>query len=318
MHTRNFKLFILLALCFTKGTFAQTSMDSSMAVDIGGIKQWINISAKDNSKPILLFLGGGPGESNIGARDYFTKKLQDEFVVVLWDQRESGKTLELNPSPQPLTVDRYVQDTHELITYLLHEFKRPKLYLVGFSWGTVLGINMAQQYPDLLYAYVAVSQLVYQQKSEQLLLQRLKRQATDAKNQTAISELSHVKIPFQTKDDLFYQRKWLFAFSSNPIPEEEVKRAIGELSNPLFILGVQAGKIDFTKKVPALGCPVYFFVGRNDYQTNHDMTDSYYQQLKAKNKHIYWFEHSAHAVPFNEPDLFQETIIIKVLPETYK
>jgi pimeloyl-ACP methyl ester carboxylesterase len=313
-----FRFSIILILFFTESAFAQTSIDTSMAVNIGGIKQWINISAKDASKQLLLFLGGGPGESSINNKDYFTKKLQEHFIVVIWDQRESGKTLQLNASPVPLTVNRYWQDTHELITYLLHRYNRPKLYLVGFSWGTVLGIKMAQQYPNLLYAYIAVSQLVYQQKSEQLLLQRLKEKAATAKNQTALNELSLVKIPFENKDQLYYQRKWLFAFSNNPISDAELKRAFAELSDSLFELGVEAGKIDFTKKIQTLQCPVYFFVGRNDYQTNHEQTFSYYEQLKAKNKHFYWFEKSAHVVPFTEPDLFQQTIIDKVLPETYK
>jgi pimeloyl-ACP methyl ester carboxylesterase len=194
--------FAIIILFFSNSAFAQTSIDTSMAVNIGGIKQWINISTKDASKPLLLFLGGGPGESNIAAKDYFTGKLQEHFVVVLWDQRESGKTRQLNPSPQPLTVDRYQQDTHELIIYLLHRFKRPKLYLVGFSWGTVLGIKTAQQYPNLLYAYIAVSQLVHQVKSERMLLQRLKEYAATTKNQTALRELSLVKIPFENKDQL--------------------------------------------------------------------------------------------------------------------
>jgi pimeloyl-ACP methyl ester carboxylesterase len=166
--------FAITALLFSTNTvLAQTTIDTAFAVPIGGINQWINISTKDASRPLLLFLNGGPGESAMGARDYFTGKLQERFIVVLWDQRESGKTLQLNVSPQPLTVDRYLKDTHELITWLLRRFKRPRLYLVGFSWGTVLGIETAQQYPSLLYAYTGVSQLVYQVKSEQRLLQRL-------------------------------------------------------------------------------------------------------------------------------------------------
>jgi pimeloyl-ACP methyl ester carboxylesterase len=250
----------------------------------------------------------------MGARDYFTNKLQERFVVVLWDQRESGKTLQLNASPQPLTVDQYLKDTHELITWLLHRFKRPRLYLVGFSWGTVLGIKMAQQYPDLLYAYIGVSQLVHQAKSEQLLLQRLKNQAATTNNQTALKELSLVKIPFENKDQLYYQRKWLFAFGDNHISPSDLKKAFDDLPISLFNLSNEAGKIDFAKQIPSLQCPVYFFVGRNDYQTNHELTYSYYQQLKAKNKHFYWFEKSAHLVPFTEPDLFQQTIIDKVTP----
>jgi pimeloyl-ACP methyl ester carboxylesterase len=97
-----------------------------------------------------------------------------------------------------------------------------------------------------------------------------------------------------------------------------LKRDFDELPNSLFRLGVAAGKIDFTKEIPALGCPVYFFAGRNDYQTNHELTYSYYQRLNAKDKHFYWFEKSAHVVIGTEPDLFQETIIGKVFPETYK
>jgi pimeloyl-ACP methyl ester carboxylesterase len=220
---RSFK-FAIAALLFSMNTvLAQTSIDTALAVPIGGIKQWINISTRDNTKPLLLFLNGGPGETAMGARDYFTNKLQERFVVVLWDQRESGKTLQLNPSPQPLTVARYQQDTHELINYLLHRFKRPKLYLVGFSWGTVLGIKMAQQYPNLLYAYIGVSQLVHQTKSEQLLLQKLKNQAAKTKNQTALKELSLVKIPFENKDEVYYQRKWLFAFGDNHISPADHK-----------------------------------------------------------------------------------------------
>jgi pimeloyl-ACP methyl ester carboxylesterase len=288
-----------------------------MAVDIGGIKQWINISTKDTSKPLLLFLGGGPGESYIAYKDYFTKELQEHFTVVIWDQRESGKTLQLNASRVPLTVDRFTQDTHELITYLLQRFHRPKLYLVGFSWGTVLGLKMAQQCPTLLYAYVAVSQMVNQNKSEQMLLQWLKGQAATAKNQTALQELSLVKVPFENKDEVYYQRKWLFHFINKSVPDSVLKQYFATLPNSMFMLSNEAAKINFPKEVQALQCPIYFFARRNDYQTNHELTYSYYQQLKAKHKHFYWFEKSAHTVPFTEPDLFQQIIIDTVLPETY-
>jgi pimeloyl-ACP methyl ester carboxylesterase len=182
----------------------------------------------------------------------------------------------------------------------------------------VLGLKMAQQYPNLLYAYVAVSQMVDQEKSEQLLLQRLKEQAATAKNQTALQELSLVRIPFENTDELYSQRKWLFHFTNNPVPHSVLKQYFSTYPNSLFKLGNEASKINFPKEVQSLQCPVYFFVGRNDYQTNHELTYSYYQQLKAKNKHFYWFERSAHTVPFTEPDLFQQIIIDTVLQETYK
>jgi pimeloyl-ACP methyl ester carboxylesterase len=309
---------VLFINLYTGKVFAQTSIDTSMAVSIGGIRQWINISSNDTSKPLLLFLSGGPGDSDMDNKDRFTKELQKQFIVVIWDQRESGRTLQLNASPEPLTIDRYQKDTHELITYLLHHFHRPKLYLTGFSWGTVLGLKVAYQDPELLYAYISVSQLVHQNKSEQLLLERSKEQATAKGNQNALAELSLVSVPFESKDQLYYQRKWLFTFSKIPVSSSALRKAFDKFSDSMFILFREAGNIDFTEQVQALQCPIYFFVGRNDYQTNHELTYSYYQQLKAENKHFYWFEKSAHLVPYTESELFQQTIIDIVLPETFK
>jgi pimeloyl-ACP methyl ester carboxylesterase len=163
-----------------------------------------------------------------------------------------------------------------------------------------------------------VSQLVHQNKSERLLLGRLKEQATAKGNKTALAELSLVRIPFESKDQLYYQRKWLFAFSKNPVSSSVLRKVVDKFPGSMFNLFREAGNIDFTQEVQELQCPVYFFVGRNDYQTNHELTSSYYQQLKAANKHIYWFEHSAHLVPYTEAGLFQRTIIDKVLPETFK
>src|SRR5580692_637267 len=82
---RSFRFAIAGLLFATNSVLAQTPIDTSLAVRIGGIKQWINISTRDNAKPLLLFLNGGPGESAMGAREYFTNKLQERFVVVLWD-----------------------------------------------------------------------------------------------------------------------------------------------------------------------------------------------------------------------------------------
>ena len=200
---------------------------------------------------------------------------------------EIREILLLNASPLPLTVDLDVKDTHEIIKYLLKRFNCPKLYLAGFSWGTVLGIKIAQQNPSLLYAYVAISQLVDQKRSEQILLQRLKTQAIGKKNQTALTELSFIKIPIENRDHLFYEIKWMLYFDNSKVSDTALRKSLNEFSNSMFLLFIQAAKIDFTKIVRSLQCPIYFFAGRNDFITNHDLTYSFYQQIKDKNKHFY-------------------------------
>src|SRR5687767_15501579 len=84
--------------------FGQVPIDSTGTFIIGGIKQFVTVKSKNNTKPLLLFLHGGPGNSVIHYADKFTSKLKEHFIVIQWDQREAGRTLTLNRSPQPLTT----------------------------------------------------------------------------------------------------------------------------------------------------------------------------------------------------------------------
>jgi pimeloyl-ACP methyl ester carboxylesterase len=180
-------------------------IDIDQIITIGGIKQYIRIKGKDDSKPILLILHGGPGGSLLSKTDQMTGNLQQHFVVVQWDQRETGETLKLNKSPQPLTLSLFYNDTHDIIDTLLKKFQKPKLYLAGYSWGSGLGFYIADKYPELLYAYIAISPVIDQWRSDSISLAMLK----ETMGKKARSELSHVKIPFENWEQLYYHRKWL-------------------------------------------------------------------------------------------------------------
>ena len=140
----------------------------SQAVEIGGIKQWINIKGTNGSNPVLLFLHGGPGNSAMSYAERFTNELQKHFVVVQWDQRESGRTAKLNTSDKPLTVAVMEEDAVDMINYLRTRFSQDKIYLMGHSWGGFLGLTVAANHPELLKAFMAISPMVYQVESERL------------------------------------------------------------------------------------------------------------------------------------------------------
>lgn len=287
-----------------------SAIDTSEVVEIGGINQFITLKGNDQKKPLLLFLHGGPGKSLIGVAETFNDELIDHFVVIHWDQRESGKTLEMNTSNEELTYEILQSDTYELIQYLLNKFNRKKLYLASHSWGSVLGFHIAQNYPELLHAYIPISPIVHQAEHTALTIKMLKKWAWKNDNKTAIKELNTVNIPLQTQDDLFYQQKWLFIyngadFATKPGFREEYY----DWMAVWFPVVIRSFQNNLFETVPELNCPIYFLEGRGDKQKSHYVANRYYKKLDTDFKKFYWFEDSGHTIFNTEPKKLQETII---------
>jgi pimeloyl-ACP methyl ester carboxylesterase len=305
--------YFLILILISNQSFCQKPVERSDTIEIGGIKQYIRIKGKDISNPILLFLHGGPGSSLMGKADKFTDRLQEHFVVVQWDQRETGETLKLNKSSRPLTVKLFFDDTHDLIDTLLTQFHRPKLYLAGYSWGTVLGFHIADKYPELLYAYIAISPVINNWKSEQLALDMLKEKMGNKANK----ELSQVKVPFENVEQLYYHRKWLFKYSGQKLVSISFRKGfVRAWGTTWFKVWTEACSENLFESLPTIDCPVYFFAGEKDYQTNHTITEEYYDKVLAPKKDLFLFAEAGHGLPETDPGQFQEMIIDKVLPET--
>jgi pimeloyl-ACP methyl ester carboxylesterase len=275
------------------------------AVQINGIKQWLSIKGS-SEKPILLFLHGGPGNSVMGYADKFTNKLAENFLIVLWDQRESGQTIHLNHSPVPLSVKLFVSDGVEVIQHLTKRFQKKKIFLMGHSWGGFLALRLAQEVPDLIEACVAMSPMVDQIRSEQMALEWMKQQAVAGSNTTAIDELAKVKIPFETTEDLFLHRKWLALLGHRKPPDHDFVEA---WSITWLYLFMEASRMNLFQVAPSYRCAVYFFVGRNDYQTNFKVTEEYFNAIEAPQKKLIWFEKSAHSPNMTETKKFQQVTL---------
>ncbi|MBB2148096.1 alpha/beta fold hydrolase [Pedobacter gandavensis] len=294
-------------------------IDTTEVLKIGGIKQFIKLQGADQTKPLLLFLHGGPGTSLIPVADTFTDKLKAEFVVVQWDQREAGETLKLNPSPEKLSLVLLQNDTDELIKYLLKKFNRKKLFLVSHSFGSMLGFNFAVKHPELLYAYIPISGIVDQRKSEQLTMEMLNKWAQETKNDTAVKELALVKLPFENEDDLFYSQKWLFIHNGVDFAKEaSFKVKYHDWLAIWFPMWKQSVKNNLFKTLPVLKCPVYFIEGIGDQQKSHYIVEDYYRFLKAPKKNMFWFEKSGHTVFNSEPEKLQQVIIDEILPAAFQ
>jgi pimeloyl-ACP methyl ester carboxylesterase len=307
------KFFLFFLLVNTR-SFCQKPIDTSAIIAIGGIKQYIQIKGKDDSKPILLFLHGGPGGSLLRKTESITGKLQQHFVVVQWDQRETGETLKLNRSSQPLTLSLFYNDTHDLIDTLLTKFQKPKLYLAGYSWGSGLGFYMADKYPELLYAYLAISPVINQWRSDSISLAMLK----EMMGNKARSELSQVNIPFENAEQLYYHRKWLLKHEGQKFVSISLRKSFVQAwAATWFNVFSRACDINLFESLPTINCPVYFFAGEKDYNTNSSITRDYFNKVAAPQKDLFLFANAGHGLLETNPGLFQDIIIDKILPETF-
>jgi proline iminopeptidase len=186
-------------------------------VRIGGIDQWVSIRGADRRNPVLLYIHGGPGYVSIPMSWWFTHGLEEYFTVVQWDQRATGKTYLLTDPAKiapTLTRERMIADTEEMAAWARREFSKDKIFVLGHSWGSFLGLQLAEHHPEWLYAYIGVCQLIDGPESER----RGWRFAMDAArrdgNAEAVRELEAITpygAPGQTIPikDIYVERKWV-------------------------------------------------------------------------------------------------------------
>lgn len=312
-------LILFIAVLFSNNLLAQaqTSYDT---VSVGNIKQVISYSG-NKDLPLILFLHGGPGSSRMKQAEVFSNILQKHFQVVQWDQRETGRTLAINKSSVPITLKLMENDTYQLIKLLLKKFNHKKLYLAGESWGTVPGFKMAEKHPELLNAYIAFSPVVNQIKSEQIVLEKLKTDAKEKGNIQAQKELNTVKVPFSKSEQMYYSRKWMFSYDGHPFADKDttaLKQYIEDWSKTWMPTWNEAMKQNLFTELPKINCPVYFFLGVKDLQTNFNIAKDYFKILRAPEKDIFTFENAGHSVLTEEAEQVQKIIIDKILKKTDK
>ena len=142
----------------TQGNIIPGSVSEKVWIDINGIKQGMFIRGEDIQNPVLLYLHGGPGTPLFQFISYLEKeeRLERYFTVCYWDQRGAGMTYDKSTDPTTMTVDQLVEDTREVTEYLKSRFGQNKIYLLGHSWGSYLGVKTIEKYPENYLAYIGI------------------------------------------------------------------------------------------------------------------------------------------------------------------
>lgn len=322
-------LLILFIPSRTPKIDGNNSVASIEKIELGGIDQYILIRGKDVNNPILLYLHGGPGYSQISFARKYQEELEDSFIVVNWDQRGSGMSYSFDIPKESMNREQFIEDTKELIDYLCEKYDKEKLFLAGHSWGSELGLYVTNQYPEKVAAFISIGQVVNGLESEAVSYDFVLEEAQKENNQKALEDLKKIgRPPYKNiVSDTMTQRKWLTKYggverkvntlkdiilSSIFSPEytgiDGLKFALGSKFTADTMWG-QNTDVDFIRDLPEAKVPIYFCAGRYDYNTPSILIEKYFNNIVAPEKEIIWFEESAHFPHIEEPGKFAELAI---------
>lgn len=278
-------------------------------VDLNGREEWITIRGRDASKPVLLYLGiGGPGAGGFPATAMNLKPLEEHFVVVNWDQPGTGKSYGAAPI-ETLTVDNFIDDAHTLTGLMKTRFRQDKIYVLGLSWGTILGTKLVQQYPEDYYAYVGTGQMVNTTENDRMGYQLALDLTAQQGNHKLHDRLQSYGQPpyagsgmttkYAAYNNVLFEQMGSLRLEMVLLLAPQFSREYGLIDKFNFGRGLvrsfavvypQLQELDFTTQAVQMQVPMYFLVGRQDVNAYASLVEGYYHILQAPYKELIWLE----------------------------
>ena len=322
-----------LVLRLSAKATAAVSIKRSEHLTLDGTKMYLLGRGADRSAPVLVWLHAGPGGAERPLFRYFNSELENHFVVVYWDQRGAGRSFDPKADPHRLTIAQHVVDLDAVVDHLRQSLGQDKIIVMGHSWAAALGLLYAQAHPDKVSAFVGVNPVVSTREGQQAEYDFVLAEASRRKDNGALAHLRKIGPPpykklgqvlameklVQRYGGVFHEeprRTWIMvrAIFSDLVTTWEIARLIHANHLSLEAMNEEPLGLGLAGSVPSASVPVLFFLGRYDQHTDGKLPATYFATLCAPVKRLVWFEKSAHNVPFEEPRLFNATVVRELQP----
>jgi proline iminopeptidase len=314
----------------------------SETVWIGGIDQVITIRSQDLRNPVLIYFHGGPGFVETPLDWWWDRGWDEYFTVIHWDQRNAGKTFTASGANDPatLTPERFQRDAEEVVQWALQRFGKRKLFVLGHSWGSMLGLKLAAVHPEWLHAYIGMGQATNSSESERRGWAWSLAKAKADGNETAVRELQSIA-PYATGggplpvDAIMTQRKWLNHYGgaawrrdgggfeaaaiklSPDYSDDDVRNAFkGQPPVTQALLPIILSTDLST--IRDLKTPLILLLGRHDINVSSEVAAEWFATVRAPSKRLVWFERSGHHVTSEEPGKLLNALITYARPIAVK
>lgn len=330
-------LLLVLSLWLSSGNTPEggTRIARKGWVEIGGIRQGYFIRGEKERNPVLLFLHGGPGSPELPMIKHTL--LENHFTVCYWDQRGAGMTFRADTDPRSMTIEQFVEDTRQLTDSLRAWYGVEKIYLMGHSWGSYLGIKTIEKYPERYEAYFGIGQVCHQLESERLAYDYIVAQARrKGDTQTAQAFEAYDKYAADFPSDAYLLRVRTHGMNRYGvgIKHKDTSMAgiaadllyyrgytLGDkwnyLQGTLFSLQTMFRQViddNLFESSRRFEVPVYVLQGKYDYQVSYELAKQYVETIEAPKKGFFTFEESAHSPNIEEPERFVETVCSLIQP----
>jgi len=317
-------LFIACLCNFSTHAQKQDAIEEFFDLEINGCKQRLLIQSDNPDKnPILLYLHGGPGSSAMMYSYLYANRLKRNFTFGNWDMRGTALSLHEGMDSTKVNQKQIADDALFLIHYLMNKYHKKKIYLLGHSFGSVLGMYMVNNYPELFHAYIGVGQVINYKKSVPVVYDWLHQKLMDENDTIALSRIEKDHFPYI---DLIVKYGAHHQLSINL--DSVIKNSPFYFNGYLDLLkkGKHYSATNVGKNPDIFGnpgdikktnVPLYFFEGKNDHviACAPELVVDYCKTVDAPIKKIIWFNNSAHYINVEEPNKFQNELI-KILKAT--
>jgi pimeloyl-ACP methyl ester carboxylesterase len=314
-------------------------VEELLEIPVGGTRQWISVRGRDRDNPILLVIHGGPASPEMPSSWWFQGGWEDYFTVVEWDQRGSGKTYDANDPKlirPTLSLGRIVADAGEVVQYLRSRYGKQKIFVLGHSWGSLVGLQLAHEHPEWLYAYIGMGQVINGRVGEHVGYETTLRIAEQTGNAKAVAELKSIA-PYPNADGslpldkINKERTWSVAFGGltwgrkNLDYYSDLAQFAPEYSEAVVAAIDKGSRLSLGPLLPDLlnfdysnvlewRCPIVIFAGRHDFTTPSPVVAAWFARIHAPTKKFVWFENSAHMIMFEEPGRMLVHLVEDVRP----
>ena len=314
-------------------------LQATETVRIGGIDQVMTVRSQDLRNPVLIYFHGGPGFVETPLDWWWDRGWDEYFTVVHWDQRNAGKTYTASgpADPATLTAAQYQADAEQVVQWALKRFGKQKLFVLGHSWGSMMGLKLAAAHPEWLHAYIGMGQGTNGLESERRGWIWTMQQARADNNADAIRELQAIA-PYAEKPGplpvqaIITQRKWLNHYGgamwrrpqgasveiaamklSPDYSDADMRNAFkGQPAVTQALLPTILSEDLST--IRELKVPLLLLNGRHDINVSSEVAAEWFATVKAPWKKLVWFERSGHHQTSEEPGKLLNTLIADARP----